>query len=267
MNHNDKLTGRLNELESHLQSMVEGSLMRLFTRGKRQHTELAPQLVAALQAGCKSLEDGRILAPNLFLLATRDGQLNGTEHQDEFLDELASHVAQAGEQAGFIFLEDVQVRLLKDESVPLFQVGITAQIAMQHLAATTDMESDAETGYSEMPENAFLIIDGVRIFSLEKPVINIGRRPDNQLVIDDPRISRSHAQLRAIQGRFVIFDLASTGGTQVNGQKINQAVLFAGDVISLAGLPVVYGQEEKPMKETQKLEFSDDNDGPPEVIA
>jgi hypothetical protein len=263
MNHNDKLTGRLNELESRLQSMVEGSLMRLFARGKHQHIDLAPQLVSALQAGCKGLEDGRTLAPNLFLLATRDGRLDGTERQDEFLDELAAHVTQAGEQAGFIFLENVQVRLVKDEDVPLFQVGITAQIALEHLAATTDMESDVEAGYSEMPDNAFLIIDGVRIFSLEKPVINIGRRPDNHLVIDDPRISRSHAQLRAIQGRFVIFDLESTGGTQVNGQKINQAVLFAGDVISLAGLPVVYGQEEKPMKETQKLELFEDGEESP----
>jgi pSer/pThr/pTyr-binding forkhead associated (FHA) protein len=69
---------------------------------------------------------------------------------------------------------------------------------------------------------------------------------DNQLVIDDPRISRNHAQLRAIKGRYVIFDLNSTGGTFVNGQRTSQSVMYPGDVISLAGVPLVFGQDNPP---------------------
>ena len=65
-------------------------------------------------------------------------------------------------------------------------------------------------------------------------------------MIDDPRISRSHAQLRAIKGRFVIFDLNSTGGTFVNAQRTSQSVLYPGDVISLAGVPLVFGQDNPP---------------------
>jgi pSer/pThr/pTyr-binding forkhead associated (FHA) protein len=83
-------------------------------------------------------------------------------------------------------------------------------------------------------------------------VINIGRRPDNQLVVDDPRVSRVHSQLRAIKGRFVIFDLDSTGGTYVNSQRINQYTLYPGDVISLAGYPLVYGQDSAGPGQTQK---------------
>ena len=66
------------------------------------------------------------------------------------------------------------------------------------------------------------------------------------LVIDDPRISRNHAQLRAIKGRYVIFDLNSTGGTFVNAQRTSQSVLYPGDVISLAGVPLIYGQDNPP---------------------
>jgi pSer/pThr/pTyr-binding forkhead associated (FHA) protein len=51
------------------------------------------------------------------------------------------------------------------------------------------------------------------------------------IVIDDPRVSRNHAQLRDT-GRFVLFDLNSTGGPQ-NGQRTSQTVLYPGDVISL----------------------------------
>jgi pSer/pThr/pTyr-binding forkhead associated (FHA) protein len=84
------------------------------------------------------------------------------------------------------------------------------------------------------------------VFPLKKSIINIGRRLDNHLVIDDPRVSRNHSQLRAIKGRFVIFDLNSTGGTFVNGQRTSQSVLYPGDVISLAGVPLVFGQDNPP---------------------
>jgi hypothetical protein len=63
-------------------------------------------------------------------------------------------------------------------------------------------------------------------------------------LIDDPRVSRVHAQIRAVRGRYVIFDLDSTGGTYVNGERIRQCPLTPGDVISLSSLPLVYGQED-----------------------
>ena len=99
-----------------------------------------------------------------------------------------------------------------------------------------------ETG-DAVPENAFLIIEGLRVHPLREAVINIGRRLENHVVIDDPRISRQHAQLRAIKGHFVLFDLNSTGGTFVNGQRANQTVLYPEDVISLAGVILVFGQD------------------------
>ena len=93
-----------------------------------------------------------------------------------------------------------------------------------------------------IPENAFLIIEGVKVHPLKESVINIGRRLENHVVIDDPRISRNHAQLRAIKGRFVLFDLNSSGGTYVNGQRIGQGLLYPGDLISLAGVNLVFMQ-------------------------
>jgi pSer/pThr/pTyr-binding forkhead associated (FHA) protein len=66
---------------------------------------------------------------------------------------------------------------------------------------------------------------------------------DNHLILDDPRVSRAHAQLRAVQGHYVLFDLNATGGTYVNGQRITQYTLKPGDVISLAGVPIIYGED------------------------
>jgi pSer/pThr/pTyr-binding forkhead associated (FHA) protein len=77
-------------------------------------------------------------------------------------------------------------------------------------------------------------------------VVNIGRRLGNHIVIDDPRVSRSHAQIRALRGRYVLFDLNSTGGTFINGQRIKQHSLKPGDVISLAGYTIIYGEDSSP---------------------
>jgi pSer/pThr/pTyr-binding forkhead associated (FHA) protein len=112
------------------------------------------------------------------------------------------------------------------------------------LSATPNVNPDDDV--TTIPDEAFLIIDGVKVFPLGEPIVNIGRRLDNHLVIDDVRVSRTHAQLRAINSRYVIFDLNSSGGTFINGRKSTQAVLYPGDVISLAGVDLIYGQKNPP---------------------
>jgi pSer/pThr/pTyr-binding forkhead associated (FHA) protein len=119
------------------------------------------------------------------------------------------------------------------------------------MAETQGMQNtpvDESNDENSIPENAFLIIEGVKVHALSEAVVNIGRRLENQLVIDDPRVSRNHAQLRAIKGRFVLFDLNSTGGTFVNGQRTSQTVLYPGDVISLAGVALIFGQDNPPAR-------------------
>jgi pSer/pThr/pTyr-binding forkhead associated (FHA) protein len=107
---------------------------------------------------------------------------------------------------------------------------------------------------SLIPEEAFIIMDGVKVIPLTQPIINLGRRIENTLVFEDERVSRFHAQIRAINGRYVLFDLDSTTGTFINGKRTTQSILYPGDVISLGGVNLVYGQENPPprpdLKET-----------------
>ena len=93
-----------------------------------------------------------------------------------------------------------------------------------------------------MPSSAFLIVNS-ELFPLEREVINVGRKLDNHIVIHDPRISRNHAQLRVMEGQFVILDLNSTGGTFVNNQRVTKSVLYSGDSISLAGVMLKFVQD------------------------
>ena len=96
---------------------------------------------------------------------------------------------------------------------------------------------------SSIPEDFYLIVEGTQAIPLDKSVTSVGRSHENALVIDDPRISRHHLEIRVIREQFVLFDLNSSGGTYVNGQRVSQGVLYPGDLISLAGVNVVIAQD------------------------
>jgi len=84
---------------------------------------------------------------------------------------------------------------------------------------------------------ALLIIKSGRksgaTFPLRKKVINMGRDSSNEIVIDDPKSSRQHAKIKLEGDNFVIYDLASSNGTFVNGEKITSVKLNDGDEIKI----------------------------------
>ena len=93
-----------------------------------------------------------------------------------------------------------------------------------------------------VPDNAFLILEGTKAIPLDQAIVRIGRSHDNSIVLDDPRVSRHHVEIRVIRDHFVLFDLGSSGGTYINSQRISQGLLYPGDVISLAGINIVFIQ-------------------------
>lgn len=62
----------------------------------------------------------------------------------------------------------------------------------------------------------------------------------NDVVIDDPAISRQHAKIRLEGGQFVLYDLATDNGTFVNDQRIIRSSLMDGDVIKLGETTLVF---------------------------
>ena len=103
-------------------------------------------------------------------------------------------------------------------------------------------KTEKEAKRAIVPPNAFLIVNS-QVFPLDQEVINIGRSLENHLVIDDPSVSRAHAQLIAIKNHFMVFDQNSTGGTFVNGKRISRTVLNSGDILSLAAVSMLYVED------------------------
>jgi DNA-binding response OmpR family regulator len=94
---------------------------------------------------------------------------------------------------------------------------------------------------SETRDVALLIwMDGEEIkgrWPLDKPVVTIGRWPDNDVVVDDRWVSRHHAQVQREGNQYVVEDRGSKNGTFVNGKRIlRPAALQDGDEVQVAPL-------------------------------
>jgi hypothetical protein len=59
-----------------------------------------------------------------------------------------------------------------------------------------------------------------REFLLDRPELTIGRRADQDIIVDDPSVSRSHARIFVASGDAAVEDAGSTNGTAVNGRRI-----------------------------------------------
>lgn len=80
----------------------------------------------------------------------------------------------------------------------------------------------------------------VREVTLAKERITIGRRPHNDVVIDDIAVSAEHATIVTNFNDSLLEDLNSTNGTQVNGQPVKKHFLQHNDVIELARYNIRY---------------------------
>lgn len=74
---------------------------------------------------------------------------------------------------------------------------------------------------------------------LDKQIVTIGRGPDNDVVIDEPQISRHHARLVRSEGSLYLEDLASANGTFIDGDRIkDRTVLEAGQTVSFGSYAI-----------------------------
>lgn len=242
------MKSRLEQLEANLQKLVEDQLAGILP-GLKLEDRVIQRLSTAVKENIVQQKDDSLLAPNVYTLIVAT-ETSPMWKEQRTIDTLRNIILTAGHDVGLKFIGQPIITVTTDDTYSADEVRVVASHKLEPIGETQGMQSTSSGKEAEensgIPENAFLIIEGVKVHPLNESVVNIGRRLENQLVIDDPRVSRNHAQLRAIKGRFVLFDLNSTGGTFVNGQRTSQTVLYPGDVISLAGVALIFGQDNPP---------------------
>lgn len=236
----------LDELERRLQSLIELRLVNLLP-GSRTEGMVVHQLAAVVRSNTDyDRTDGQF--PSSYELRVPPLEMAQWQDNQELRDELTSVIKTIAGESGFALSAPPMLQIRGDSALKPGEIQIRVVPTENSVPSTqgVPLGEPAAGTESPIPHNAFLIVGGVKVYPLDRSVVNIGRRSDNHVIVDDPRISRYHAQLRAIRGRYVVFDLNSTGGTFVNGQRTTQSVLYPGDVLSLAGVSIIFGQDNPP---------------------
>lgn len=85
---------------------------------------------------------------------------------------------------------------------------------------------------------------GRTLYNLTPP-ISIGREDDNDVRLNDERVSRFHAKIQDDEGRLILTDLQSTNGTRVNGHPVQMRVIQLGDQLLIGRCLLLYGTKEE----------------------
>jgi len=107
-----------------------------------------------------------------------------------------------------------------------------------------------------MAQITFQVVEGLeagRVFQNLSTPLTIGREEDNDIQLNDERISRFHAKVQEDGGRIILTDLESTNGTRVNGHPIRLRVLRNGDLIMIGRCVLLMGGPEELQKLRERL--------------
>ena len=105
-------------------------------------------------------------------------------------------------------------------------------------SATMPLESVARAGARLRVEEGSV---QATEFALDAPVVNIGRRLGNDIVVHDTNVSRQHARIVHEDGGHTIEDTNSANGTLLNGERVNEVrPLEHGDVIQVGDARFVF---------------------------
>ena len=241
----------LSRFETYAERLVEGTFGRWFA-GRLHPLEVALQLARAMEDAQVLNLRGERLAPNLYWVYLNPEDYAALhEAQPTLPEDLARSVSELAAQAELTLAQPPIVEIHSADSISRRQVSVAARyvpLESTESGGTSEMDAQASAALRAELERApdaapFLILDGRRTVLLTRPMVAIGRSLDNDVVVDDTRVSRHHVQLRRRAGRYVVYDLGSSGGTMVNGDRVSECLLQAGDVISLAGVQVIYGED------------------------
>lgn len=83
----------------------------------------------------------------------------------------------------------------------------------------------------------------IKEIALDKTSVTVGRKADNDIVIDNPAISGHHCRIALEGGTYYVEDLESTNGTYVNEKRVKKSGLHNSDVVGLAKHALVFVDE------------------------
>ena len=230
--------GVLQRFERRIEEMVNRPFARAF-KAEVQPVEIASALQRECDDRAAIVARGRTMVPNAFTVALGESDHERLSVYAEALgSELAAMVREHADEQGYAFIGPVTVAFERDDELPTgrFQVRSAA------VAGATANESATAVPTGGAGTALPWVEVGSTTYALSRPVTRIGRGSDADLRIDDPGISRNHAELRRSGGDVTIVDLGSTNGIVINGRRVDQERLRDGAEVRLGSTTLTFHQ-------------------------
>jgi len=222
--------GLFDKVEHGIASVVNNALSRAFASDV-DPAEIAVALQKQLDTASKPLDHDRRLAPNGFRVSlARHDYDRLAPHSRTLNSECIPGLREYAASRQYVFNGPITVAYILDESLPTGRFTVDSEVRAG--VATDTAPASFSAGH-----HLVLEVNGVR-HPLTPPGFTIGRGTEADLRINDPNVSRLHAQVTVEdigvgQVRVSIADLGSTNGLVINGQKVRSGRLAEGSRIEV----------------------------------
>jgi hypothetical protein len=257
--------GFLRLIEKRMESLVEGVFGRAFRR-QVHPVEIAKGLTKQMDEN-RMVSVSRTYAPNDFTIHLSSADAESIKaYQSALRDELIQYASTHAQSRSYHLMTPPKVRFETEDSLRFGEFGVTAKLtggtgpraegAPEDTSGQTrifrtekpggDTEGEDQSTAAISPEEAKrhglareiveLVLDDQNYPLEGRGPWSVGRSEENDIVIQDPNVSRKHAQLSRLDNGFVVEDLGSTNGTLLDGAPIDRERIESGDELTFGGL-------------------------------
>jgi hypothetical protein len=242
-----------------MESLVEGVFGRAFRR-QIHPVEIAKGLTKQMDEG-RMVSISRTYAPNDFTVhLSKEDTESIRAYQASLRDELIQYASTHAENKNYHLMTPPRIHFETEDTLRFGEFGVTAKLtggdgprekgAPQDTSGQTRIFRTEESTGGEMDQGtAAISADEARRHGLAREIVelvlgeekhplegsgpwSLGRSQENDIVINDPNVSRKHARISRADNGFVVEDLGSTNGTLLDGAPIDREMIEGGDELT-----------------------------------
>jgi hypothetical protein len=246
----------LRNIEHKIESLFEGVFGRAF-RTHVQPVELARKLIKEMDDH-KNVSVSKIYVPNEYEIYLSEADREQfADYEQSLVDELRDYLVEHARREGYVLLSQPKVGFNTDADLELGEFGIATKMAQKPASDEPEPEVGATMIYKQrgQPTEAVsaeelgvgreivtLELQG-QTFPVEQRRVVLGRSRECDVQVNDPNVSRRHAELRQEGATYWLVDLDSTNGIELGGKRQKRVKLENGTRVKLGSTELTFRRE------------------------